>query len=97
MVGAEAAAPAVEAPPQPAPTAAAEGGPEPGAGAAAEAPDTSAVAQHDGNDGIEMHGLHVDFLHAFFAHTGCRIVDAVADELAGQEWERYTYIVQPPQ
>jgi SAM-dependent methyltransferase len=48
----------------------------------------------DADGEMEMHGLHVDLVRSLFTHCGCRVVDAVPDTMAGDEWDSYTYLVQ---
>lgn len=59
----------------------AEGGPE-----AAEAP-AKAVS-------MQMHGVHKDLVVALFDQLGCRVLDAIPDNRAGDDWVSYLYVVE---
>ncbi|GDY29541.1 class I SAM-dependent methyltransferase [Gandjariella thermophila] len=44
--------------------------------------------------GMEMHGLHTDLVRSLFAHCGSRVMLAEPDQMAGPEWESFTYLIQ---
>jgi ubiquinone/menaquinone biosynthesis C-methylase UbiE len=45
-------------------------------------------------DSIEMHPIHRELVTRLFERCGCRVVEAIEDDRAGEAWESYTYVVQ---
>jgi SAM-dependent methyltransferase len=43
---------------------------------------------------MEMHGMPTTLVEAVFAHCGSEVVAAIPDNLAGPEWESFTYLVR---
>ncbi len=55
----------------------------------AEAP---AQGREDG--GMEMFGVDPTLVRLLFTHCGSDVVEAVPDDMAGSEWESYTYVIR---
>jgi SAM-dependent methyltransferase len=55
-----------------------------------------AAAPRRGRDdgGMEMFGMDVDLVRLLFTHCGSAIVDIVPDDMAGTEWESFTYVIR---
>ncbi|MGQ0839914.1 methyltransferase domain-containing protein [Actinokineospora sp.] len=43
---------------------------------------------------MEMHAIPSALVRGVFEHCGCEVVAAIPDDLAGAEWESYTYLVR---
>jgi hypothetical protein len=60
----------------------------------AAAESTAPPAESNSLSGIEMHGLHSTLVRSMVDHTGSHVALMVADSLAGEEWESYTYVIK---
>jgi hypothetical protein len=43
---------------------------------------------------MEMNGMPRTLVEAVFTHCGSEVVAAIPDDLAGPEWESFTYLVR---
>jgi hypothetical protein len=43
---------------------------------------------------MEMFGMDSNLVRLLFAHCGSEIVNIVPDDMAGAEWESFTYLVR---
>jgi SAM-dependent methyltransferase len=55
-------------------------------------PRPAARGRDDG--GMEMFGMDTNLVRLLFAHCGSEIVNIVPDDMAGAEWESFTYLVR---
>lgn len=55
-------------------------------------PRPAARGRSDG--GMEMFGMDVNLVRLLFTHCGSEIVNIVPDDMAGSEWESFTYVVR---
>jgi SAM-dependent methyltransferase len=55
-------------------------------------PQPAARGRDDG--GMEMFGMDVNLVRLLFTHCGSEIVNIVPDDMAGAEWESFTYLVR---
>jgi ubiquinone/menaquinone biosynthesis C-methylase UbiE len=60
----------------------------------AEAAPSAAPQVPDAEAMIEMHGLHTNSVRSLFAHCGATVIEATPDQMAGPEWESFTYVVR---
>ncbi|TDV50894.1 class I SAM-dependent methyltransferase [Actinophytocola oryzae] len=44
--------------------------------------------------GMEMFGMDVNLVRLLFTHCGSEIVNIVPDDMAGAEWESFTYVIR---
>ncbi|MBB5895239.1 methyltransferase domain-containing protein [Kutzneria kofuensis] len=51
-------------------------------------------AQGRDDGGMEMFGMDQNLVRLLFAHCGSDVVAAVPDDMAGSEWESYTYVIR---
>lgn len=52
-------------------------------------------APHERKDGgIEMFGVDTNLVRLLFAHCGSQVVNVVADDMAGDDWESFTYVIR---
>lgn len=52
-------------------------------------------APHERKDGgIEMFGVDTNLVRLLFAHCGSEVVTVVPDDMAGEDWESFTYVVR---
>ena len=52
-------------------------------------------ASHERTDGgIEMFGVDTNLVRLLFTHCGSQIVDIVPDNMAGDDWESFTYVIR---
>ncbi|MCX2953798.1 class I SAM-dependent methyltransferase [Lentzea sp. NEAU-D7] len=64
-------------------------------GAAQEVVIAAQQAPHQRKDGgIEMFGVDTNLVRLLFAHCGSQVVDIVADDMAGDDWESFTYVIR---
>jgi hypothetical protein len=61
--------------------------------AVAESP-AEQPAQGRDDGGMEMFGVNPTLVRLLFAHCGSTVVAAVPDDMAGSEWESYTYVIR---
>jgi SAM-dependent methyltransferase len=62
--------------------------------AAPAAAEPAAPAQGRDDGGMEMFGMDQQLVRLLFAHCGSDVVAAVPDDMAGSEWESFTYVVR---
>ena len=62
--------------------------------AVADVPAVTEPAQGRDDGGMEMFGVDPTLVRLLFAHCGSDVVEAVPDDMAGGEWESYTYIIR---
>ncbi|MGH3516428.1 MAG: class I SAM-dependent methyltransferase [Haloechinothrix sp.] len=43
---------------------------------------------------MEMYGMDENLVRMLFVHTGCTVIDSVADTLAGDDWQSRTYVIR---
>ena len=55
-------------------------------------PKPAARGRDDG--GMEMYGMDGYLVRQLFSHLGCQVVEAVPDEMSGQEWVSFTYLIR---
>ncbi|MDX3663972.1 class I SAM-dependent methyltransferase [Streptomyces sp. ID05-26A] len=73
---------------------------EPEAVALPSAPEREIViearqAPHERKDGgIEMFGVDSNLVRLLFTHCGSQVVDIVPDDMAGEDWESFTYVIR---
>jgi hypothetical protein len=52
-------------------------------------------APHERADGgIEMFGVDTNLVRLLFAHCGSQVVNIVPDDMAGPDWESFTYVIR---
>jgi SAM-dependent methyltransferase len=52
-------------------------------------------APHERKDGgIEMFGVDTNLVRLMFAHCGSQVVNVVPDDMAGADWESFTYVIR---
>jgi hypothetical protein len=44
--------------------------------------------------GMEMFGMDSNLVRLLFTHCGSEIVNIVPDDMAGAEWESFTYVIR---
>jgi SAM-dependent methyltransferase len=56
---------------------------------------TAEPAAHGRDDGgMEMFGMDVNLVRLLFTHGGSTVVSIVPDDMAGEEWESFTYVIR---